>query len=129
MNLLSFCVSPGGSGKCLRAPRFASVGFEHNIVERTQGRSTTGGTASAAVIARFCFLLLDQWFSLQSRCVQWSGGSAEGSVVPSNDGQEQNNWRVYKGSYRIFSFGDFALCIGLFFLVSDYVLKIVLINK
>lgn len=73
-------------------------------VERTWGRGTTDGshgTTSATVIARFFrFLLLGQWFSLQSWCVQWSIESAEGSVLPLSDGQEVDSGWVYIGSTK-----------------------------
>lgn len=103
VNLLSFCVSP--VGKCLRAPWFASVGFKQPIIlwKRSRGCGTTNrstGTTSATAIATFCFLLLGQWFSLQSWGVLWSRGSAEGLVLPPSDGQEVNNSWVYKGSTK-----------------------------
>lgn len=49
--------------------------------------------------ATFCFLLLDQWFSLQSWCVLGSKGSVEGLVLPSSDGQEVSSW-VCKDSIK-----------------------------
>lgn len=48
----------------------------------------------------FRFLLLGQWFSLQSWCVQWSIESAEGSVLPLSDGQEVDSGWVYIGSTK-----------------------------
>lgn len=101
VNLLSFCVAPVGCGKCLRAPWVCKSWLltAQNTVERSGGCSTTDsstGTTSATVFARFCFLLFGKRFSLQSWCVQWSRGSAEGSVLPPSGGQEVSNSWVHK---------------------------------
>ena len=108
-------------------------------VEQTVRRGTT---FSCGYCQGFCFLLLDQRFSLQSWCVQWSRGSAEGSVLPPRDGQEVNYEKVqptyscrkeaHKTSIKwIFSlrFCTVRRCFSSFVTSKKYVLRTVLINK
>lgn len=99
-----FLVSVLALERGLRAPRFASVSFKQPMIKmaRTWYSRRLHGTTSATVISRFsfAFLLLGQWFSLQSWCAQWSIGSAEGSVLPPIDENRVDDSWGYKGSIK-----------------------------